>query len=214
MISHFKKIGYEPIVGDSFTSDTPLFIKYDNDLIDIKPISWLINEEKIETDSLGREYDYSKKNYKVLCRSGWVRPNYIYRHKTDKDIYNVNDESTEIDVTEDHSLYDNKCKKIKPSEISDETKLEYYDKVISNSVTVKCNDELIKRIAKLVNKDAIKKIPIMLLNISDDNTRKFMNLIDKNVKHKSKTVQAGLMYMENKLNGGFKLQHHKYKPSV
>ena len=44
----------------------------------------------------------------------------------------------------------------------------------------------------------------MLLNISDDNTRKFMNLIDKNVKHKSKAVQAGLMYMENKLNGGFK----------
>ena len=214
MISHFKKIGYEPIVGDSFTSDTPLFIKYDNDLIDIKPISWLINEEKIETDSLGREYDHSKKNYKVLCRSGWVRPNYIYRHKTDKDIYNVNNESTEIDVTEDHSLFNDKMEKIKPSEISDDTKLEYYDKVISNSVTVKCNDELIKRIAKLVNKDSIKKIPIMLLNISDDNTRKFMNLIDKNVKHKSKTVQAGLMYMENKLNGGFKLLSPKNKPSV
>ena len=126
----------------------------------------------------------------------------------------MNDKSTEIDVTEDHSLYDNECKKIKPSEISDDTKLEYYDKVISNSVTVKCNDELIKRIAKLVNKDAIKKIPIMLLNISDDNTRKFMNLIDKNVKHKSKTVQAGLMYMENKLNGGFKLLSPKNKPSV
>jgi DNA polymerase elongation subunit (family B) len=28
MISHFKSIGYEPIVGDSFTADTPLFIKY------------------------------------------------------------------------------------------------------------------------------------------------------------------------------------------
>ena len=54
----------------------------------------------------------------------------------------------------------------------------------------------------------------MLLNISDDNTRKFMNLIDKNVKHKSKAVQAGLMYMENKLNGGFKLPYHKDKPSV
>ena len=204
MISHFKKIGYEPIVGDSFTSDTPLFIKYDNDLIDIKPISWLINEEKIETDSLGREYDYSKKHYKVLCRSGWVSPNYIYRHKTDKDIYNVSDASINIDVTEDHSLFNDKMEKIKPSEISDETKLEYYDKVISNSVTVKCNDKLIEHIAKLVNKDAIKKIPIMLLNISDDNTRKFMNLIDKSVKHKSKAVQAGLMYMENKLNGGLK----------
>ena len=204
MISHFKKIGYEPIVGDSFTSDTPLFIKYDNGIIDIKPISCLIDEEKIETDSLGREYDYSKKHYKVLCRSGWVRPNYIYRHKADKDIYNVNDESTEIDVTEDHSLYDNECKKIKPSEISDDTELEYYNKLILNSVTVECNEKLIETIAELVNKDAIKKIPTKLLNISNDDTRKFMNLIDNNVKHKSKTVQAGLMYMENKLNGGFK----------
>ena len=97
-----------------------------------------------------------------------------------------------------------KCEKIKPSEISDDTKLEYYDKPILNSVTVKCHERLIEEIAKLVNKDAIKKIPMKLLNISNDDTRKFMNLIDKNVKHKSKTVQAGLMYMENKLNGGLK----------
>lgn len=214
MISHFKKIGYEPIVGDSFTSDTPLFLKYDNGIIDIKPISCLIDEKKIETDSLGREYDYSKKHYKVLCRSGWVSPNYIYRHKTDKDIYNVSDKSTNIDVTEDHSLYDNECKKIKPSEISDDTKLEYYNKLILNSVTVECNEKLIETIAELVNKDAIKKIPTKLLNISNDDTRKFMNLIDKNVKHKSKTVQAGLMYMENKLNGGLKLLSPKNKPSV
>lgn len=46
MISHFKKIGYEPIVGDSFTSDTPLFLKYDNGIIDIKPISCLIDEKR------------------------------------------------------------------------------------------------------------------------------------------------------------------------
>ena len=31
-----------------------------------------------------------------------------------------------------------------------------------------------------------------------------MKLIDKKVKHKSKTGKARLMYMENKLNGGFK----------
>lgn len=83
-----------------------------------------------------------------------------------------------------------------------------------NSVTVECNEKLIETIAELVNKDAIKKIPTKLLNISNDDTRKFMNLIDKNVKHKSKTVQAGLMYMENKLNGGLKLLSPKNKPSV
>ena len=59
MISHFSTISakfgldderynYTPIVGDSFTGDTPLFIKYNNTgLIDIKPI-----EELIVTDSI------------------------------------------------------------------------------------------------------------------------------------------------------------------
>ena len=128
MISHFTKLGYEPVVGDSVTGDTPLFIKYnDTNLIDIKTISELIDESQIEVDFLGREYDYSKKNYKVLCRSGWCEPSYIYRHKTDKDIYEVSDGDTMVEVTEDHSLFDDQKKKIKPSEITQDTKLEYYN---------------------------------------------------------------------------------------
>ena len=44
MISHFTNIGYIPVVGDSVTDDTPLFIKYNNsNLIDIKPISELVD---------------------------------------------------------------------------------------------------------------------------------------------------------------------------
>lgn len=129
MISHFIGLGYKPIVGDSFTGDTPLFIKYDDlNLIDIKTISELINEESIQVDELGREYDYSKKNYKVLCRSGWVEPSYIYRHKTDKSIYEISEGDMKIEVTEDHSLFDSKKEKIKPSEITSNTKLEYFDK--------------------------------------------------------------------------------------
>ena len=51
MISHFKRIGYEPIVGDSVTEDTPLFVKYnENNMIDIKPISEIMNESKIKVD--------------------------------------------------------------------------------------------------------------------------------------------------------------------
>lgn len=128
MISHFVGIGYSPIVGDSFTEDTPIFIKYnDSNLIDIKEISSLINEDTINVDELVREYDNSKKNYKVLCRSGWVEPQYIYRHKTDKPIYEVSDDNMKIEVTEDHSLFNNEQKKIKPSEIAFDTKLEYYN---------------------------------------------------------------------------------------
>lgn len=131
MISHFKELGYQPIVGDSFTEDTPVFIKYKDGekfrgWIDIKPISELINEKEVKIDELGREYDYSEKPYVVLSRTGWVEPKYIYRHKTNKDIYEVVDGDTRIEVTEDHSLFNSNQEKLKPSEITEDTKLEYY----------------------------------------------------------------------------------------
>ena len=205
MISHFKNIGYEPIVGDSFTSDTPLLIKYDNNLIDIKPISWLIDEENVKTDLFGREYDYSRKNYKVLCRSGWVRPSYIYRHKTTKDIYEVEDsDNVRVDVTEDHSLFNDKKEKIKPSTISDDTKLEYYNGSLLGERVVKCSDKVMKYIASLVNKDQIEKTPLIFLNLSKEDSEKFINMIDWNVKHKSKALQACLMYIHGKVNGRLK----------
>ena len=205
MISHFKNIGYEPIVGDSFTSDTPLLIKYDNNLIDIKPISWLIDEENVKTDLFGREYDYSRKNYKVLCRSGWVRPSYIYRHKTTKDIYEVEDsDNVRVDVTEDHSLFNDKKEKIKPSTISDDTKLEYYNGSLFGERVVKCSDKVMKCIASLVNKDQIEKTPLIFLNLSKEDSEKFINMIDWNVKHKSKALQACLMYIHGKVNGRLK----------
>ena len=87
----------------------------------------MINEKQIKIDGLGREYDYSPKPYKVLCRSGWVKPKYIYRHKTDKPIYTVKDDDMLVEVTEDHSLFNDKQEKIKPSEVTEDTKLEYYD---------------------------------------------------------------------------------------
>ena len=205
MISHFKNIGYEPIVGDSFTSDTPLLIKYDNNLIDIKPISWLIDEENVKTDLFGREYDYSRKNYKVLCRSGWVRPSYIYRHKTTKDIYEVEgSDNVRVDVTEDHSLFNDKKEKIKPSTISDDTKLEYYNGSLLGERVVKCSEKVMKYIASLVNKDQIEKTPSIFLNLSKEDSEKFINMIDWNVKHKSKALQACLMYIHGKVNGRLK----------
>ena len=205
MISHFKNIGYEPIVGDSFTSDTPLLIKYDNNLIDIKPISWLIDEENVKTDLFGREYDYSRKNYKVLCRSGWVRPSYIYRHKTTKDIYEVEDsDNVRVDVTEDHSLFNDKKEKIKPSTISDDAKLEYYNGSLLGERVIKCSEKVMKYIASLVNNDQIEKTPSIFLNLSKEDSEKFINMIDWNVKHKSKALQACLMYIHGKVNGRLK----------
>ena len=200
MIYHFSKIGYEPIVGDSFTADTPLFIKYDiSGKIDIKPISELIGETEI--DALGREYDYSKKPYKVLCRSGWVRPNYIYRHKTNKPLYTVSEGNMSVTVTEDHSLFDDKKNKIKPSEISTDTKLEYYtDKFWYGEGSHKVNNSVITTTARMLKRGTLDRVPMFLFNdVSSDYIKMFLNeLKGWDYSNTSKTCQAGIQFLKRK----------------
>lgn len=197
---------YKPIVGDSFTGDTPLYIKYKHDgCIDIKPISELINENAIVVDVLGREYDYSKKPYYVLCRSGWVEPSYIYRHKTDKPIYRVTEGDTLVDVTEDHSLFNDRQEKIKPTEIDENTKLEYYygDIIGNNELGEKytCDfSEIGEFVAKQM--DGYKYIPYFVYNSTPDKMRKFYNSFMENYGDDitySKTVIAGLQYIKKML---------------
>lgn len=200
MISHFTNIGYTPIVGDSFTGDTPLFIKYnDTNLIDIKPIKELIDEKQIQIDGLGREYDYSTKPYKVLCRSGWIEPEYIYRHKTNKPIYTVKDGDMLVEVTEDHSLFNSKQEKIKPSEINESTKLEYYNNVpISNVISL--SEKTIIRFIKCYNNGILKELPQTLLNATQDNKKEFLNGINlDNLHEKNKTIRAGIQFLKRSI---------------
>lgn len=193
MISHFVGLGYKPIVGDSFTGDTPLFVKYnDSNLIDIKTIAEMIDEDSVEVDVLGREYDYSKKNYKVLCRSGWCEPSYIYRHKTSKPIYTVSEGEMSIDVTEDHSLFTEDKKEIKPSQIKSTTKLEYYtDKSIYsdfNTLTQKEYDYVSKTYGGTV----------AIMN-ADKLTKKIWFNLHKNDKFKTKKDLAVFQFIKNSL---------------
>ena len=202
MISHFKSIGYEPIVGDSFTADTPLFIKYDDGKIDIKPICELIGET--ETDKLGREYDYSPKPYRVLCRSGWMRPSYIYRHKTNKPLYEVSEGNMSITVTEDHSLFNDKQHKIKPSEITENTKLEYYKKSIETDTKYRwLTEDRARRMSKMVLDGTIDRVPMAILNT--ENLKIVMAFL-KEWEYMplctfSKTCQAGINFLKMKLYG-------------
>ena len=206
MISHFKNLGYEPIVGDSFTEDTPVFIRYiKTGEIDIVPICELINEEKIETDTLGREYDYSDKPYQVLCRSGWVTPSYIYRHKTDKDIYEVSDNNMTVEVTEDHSLFSSNREKIKPSEINEKTELEFYDGNIECSINSRfLNSQMpyIKETANLLAIGKIDRVPMKVLNYSAHYKKlfydTFIDLSLDSVEY-SKTCLAGLQYLKKSI---------------
>ena len=193
MISHFVGLGYKPIVGDSFTGDTPLFVKYnDSNLIDIKTIAEMIDEDSVEVDVLGREYDYSKKNYKVLCRSGWCEPSYVYRHKTSKPIYTVSEGEMSIDVTEDHSLFTEDKKEIKPSEIKSNTKLEYYkdESIYSdfNTVTQKEYDYVSKTYGGTV----------AIMN-ADKLTKKIWFNLHKNDTFKTKKDLAVFQFIKNSL---------------
>lgn len=209
MISYFNKLGYKPIVGDSFSGDTPLFIKYkNNNWIDIKPISEIINENKIKIDELGREYDYSEKPYWVLCRSGWHDVEYVYRHICDKDIYRVSDENGYVDVTEDHSLFNDKQEKIKPSEINENTKLEYYNGIIDNddakNLILLNNGTEFKYWGKIVAKREgnCNKIPSFVYNFGVEGMKEFYNSFmehqDNNITY-SKTILAGLLYIRKKI---------------
>lgn len=206
MISHFKKLGYEPIVGDSFAEDTPVFIKYDETgYIDIKPICELIDEGKVEIDSLNREYDYSNKPYKVLCRSGWVKPYYIYRHRTGKDIYEVSDNEMKVEVTEDHSLFNSKQEKIKPSEITEETNLEYFNKpIVGDDFTIQATTiELMKYAHALINGE-IDRVPISVLNCYNKKAQKdfyytFMSHHREDIEY-SKTCLAGIQFLKKSIS--------------
>jgi hypothetical protein len=199
MISYLKNIGYTPIVGDSFTGDTPLFIKYDDtDLIDIKPVEELIGETEI--DALGREYDYSEKPYSILCRSGWVKPQYIYRHKTGKQLYRVEDGKSLVDITEDHSLFNDKQEKIKPSQINKNTRLEYYNKTLEHSFT-NVDGKKIKIIANMIKTGVLDRIPVEILNT--DNVETIKAFLDEfkcvSLQRFSKTCQAGIKFLEKNI---------------
>ena len=194
MIYRLKELGYIPIVGDSVTGDTPLFIKYKNNgMIDIKPISEIIDENSIEKDELGREYDNSIKPYLVLCRSGWSEVNYVYRHETKKDIYRVGDDKSYVDVTKDHSLFKEDKTEIKPTDINSGTKLEKNNNDIWSQFNNKSVNNA-KLLAKMFGK-AFDRVPTIILN-ADINTKKiFISNIDDNLPL-SKTAMAGIKYIE------------------
>lgn len=190
MIHHFKNLGYEPIVGDSFTGDTPLFIRYkDSGLIDIQPIERLIEGNNIEIDALGREYDYSDKPFDVLCRSGWVKPEYIYRHETPKDLYRVEDERSSVDITEDHSLFNDGGTKIKPEDITPETKLEYYE-----------NGRIFTDFNTLTENEKVASGWTWLLNATVEIKRKFIETYYRDKYNGDKLNRARISFILNCVN--------------
>lgn len=203
MIYYLKSIGYVPIVGDSVTPDTPLFIKYNTSgLIDIKPISEIFNDTQKNVDELGREYDYSSKEYKVLCRTGWSDVNYVYRHGTNKGIYRVKKDNTFIDVTQDHSLFDCNQNEIKPTDINDDTVLEENKNDIYTSFNKGVSGYGKHKHVSMANmllKKTLDRVPHIVLNDCVEYKKIFLDTVGDKITIEngySKTAVAGINFLK------------------
>jgi DNA polymerase elongation subunit (family B) len=117
MVKHFhEKYNFQPLVGDSVTYDTPVYLRNKkNNTIDIQPICDLFNENSIYLDN-EKLRDYEEKPYEILTRGGWKNIKYVYRHGTDKKIHRITTKDRMINVTEDHSLFQNGVE-VKPSSL-------------------------------------------------------------------------------------------------
>ena len=116
MVRFFVDKGFRPLVGDSVTFNTPIYIRWKNSReIDILPICDLYNPN---SNSIDEEEirDYEIKPYEVLTVNGWKEINYVYRHETQKQIHRVSTKDKLVCVTEDHSLFQNGIQ-VKPSSL-------------------------------------------------------------------------------------------------
>ena len=128
MVRHFtEKHGFRALVGDSVTYDTPVYIRYSDGTLDVKPICDLFNEdsESIDLDGLR---DYEAKPFEVLTVNGWKNINYVYRHGTDKQIHRVTTKDRLVNVTEDHSLFQDGIQ-IKPSTLKRGDSIDVYNQL-------------------------------------------------------------------------------------
>lgn len=202
MLKWFTDLGYEGIVCDSVTGDTPLFVKYTkSNIISIKPIEGLF-KQSVKYDD-GRCYDYNAKDYQILGRDGWEDVKYLYKHSTDKDVYRVEDNGMTVDVTKDHSLFDSEKHEIKPTDITVETKLEYYDSksIFKQFNNLDVSDSYLRMTTTFIkNKKNCDCIPDDILNSTIECKTKFLQLIenvDINIDNYTKTLVAGVQFIRN-----------------
>lgn len=121
-----KFAGAEIVYGDSVTGDTPIILRNkNNNNVEIVNIENMFNYE--ENYDLFKPWDNERthkiqdktsvKNYEVFTSQGWSNINRVIKHKTKKKLYRITTHNGIVDVTEDHSLLNNKGEIVKPTEI-------------------------------------------------------------------------------------------------
>jgi len=121
------------IYGDSVSFDTPILIReIDTGIIDVVTIGtipwdslehrdaykrkWNCRNELV-SNSLGENKEDSEVNQlEAWTKNGWTKIHKVIRHQTNKKMYRVHTRVGIIDVTEDHSILNDKAEVIKPGE--------------------------------------------------------------------------------------------------
>ena len=110
-----------------------------------------------------------------------------------------------IDVTEDHSLFNNEQEKIKPSEIIAKTELEYYNAEIkphSYRRYFANMSPIAKQWAEKVAEGKIDRVPVKVLNYPTVYQKVFYDTFMENYRDDveySKTCLAGLQYIKKQI---------------
>jgi DNA polymerase elongation subunit (family B) len=113
--------GSEVIYGDSVLGDTPLLLKSQDSMLEIKRIDELFVTEGSE----GTEKEYITPTQELFVWSdvGFTRIKHVMRHRTTKRIYRITTPFGYVDVTEDHSLLLEDGTETRPMDVRVGTKL-------------------------------------------------------------------------------------------
>lgn len=119
---HHGKIVY----GDSVTGSTPLLLRNPRTrMMTVQTIESIIPANawipypgfKIFDTSIRLEKEYAITDYEAWSDVGWTPIRKVIRHKTEKQIFKVMTRCGAVNVTEDHSLLNDKKEKIKPKDV-------------------------------------------------------------------------------------------------
>jgi DNA gyrase/topoisomerase IV subunit B len=99
--------------GDSCSADTPLLLRNSDDMIVIRTIDDIHNGEWVE--EIGGKL-YNTSGHKIWSDKGWTVIKHVMKHVVKKRMYRVLTHTGCIDVTEDHSLLNERGLEITPKD--------------------------------------------------------------------------------------------------
>jgi DNA polymerase elongation subunit (family B) len=114
------------VYGDSVLGDTPMMLRNKNTgEIIFKQIDELNNDEAWSSYEGFKAFETNRREkqqksvdmYEIYTSNGWSDIVRVIRHKTKKKIYRITTHTGVVDVTEDHSLLDDKLNILKPKDV-------------------------------------------------------------------------------------------------